>query len=309
MILLGDWRNGRRYLSDILPALLASETPETLVLDAVPRYEIDAVRRRLRAAGELIDGQWQAAARAAYLALLAEQPAGEQAQRLDRLPAQDRPREKALLRGIDALGDNELLAVLLRTGGSEGVMSLAEGLLHDHGGLIGLAACDILDLLRSRGIGEAKACELAAAFELGRRLARASLGPRPEIRQPRHVVDYLGPLLAGRAQEELWILPLDVRSRLIGEPLPISRGDVDGTEAGPRLVFRHAMRANASSCIVVHNHPSGDAQPSQSDRLITQRLAEAGRIIGIPLNDHVIIGDPHNWHSLRSHEPHLFAGS
>jgi DNA repair protein RadC len=310
--LAGDCQIDRAWCRVVLgwAVELARPTIDTYEGPA-PRYEVDALLRRLNAAGELgIDG-WRAEAREGYHSLLErlrQEPAASSpvARNIAELPEGDRPREKALRRGIEALGDNELLALLLRTGGGEGVLNLADRLLRENGGIVGLAGCDLMDLLALQGIGEAKATEMAAAFELGRRLARAAKGERPRLAQPEDVVAFLGPALAPRQQEELWVLALDVRSRLLGEPLFVSKGDVDGTEAGPRLVFRYAMRANASACIVVHNHPSGDPSPSQLDRQITRRLAEAGRLVGIPLEDHIVLGDGGRFCSLRREQPSLF---
>jgi DNA repair protein RadC len=299
----------RPALRQLLTSALAQGQPDAASLAREhPRWEVDDLIRRLRAAGELGTDGWLDEVRTAYLAALEQSPTTNSplGRCLTSLQAHDRPREKALNRGIDTLGDNELLALLLRTGGSDGVLALADRLLQDHDGLLGLAGCDIIDLMANEGIGQAKAAELAAAFELGRRLVRASRGDRPSMRTATEVAAYMGPLLAAKLVEEVWCLPLDVRCRLLGQPLQVSSGDVDGSEASPRLVFRQSIRAGASSCILVHNHPTGDPAPSRPDITLTKRLIRAGAIVGIPLVDHLIIGDGERWTSLRQFRPELF---
>jgi DNA repair protein RadC len=277
-------------------------TLEPLVAAGIPHYEANDYLRRLNQAGEANAGKWTAEARAYYRQLVA--PTGTVAA----LPASERPREKALLSGIEALDDAELIALILRTGpGGEGVLAFARRLLNEHDGLVGLAGLDLTALMTSHGLGEAKAAELAAAFELGRRLRQAARRSRPSMRTPEEVMDALGGDLVALRHEEFWLLPLDVQSRLIGEPRRISRGDVDGTEAGPRTVFRTALSAGATSCIALHNHPTGEVTPSAADRAVTKRLVAAGRIVDVALVDHLIIGDAGRFTSLRRSEPALFA--
>ncbi len=277
-----------------------------LVAAGVPHYEVTDYLRRLDQAGEAPGGRWVQDARAAYRALALPTPAAP-LRRVSELDDADRPREKALLSGIESLDDAELLAVLLRTGPtSEGVLGMARRLLNEHDGLVGLAGRDISALIQSHGLGPAKATELAATFELGRRLRVAARRARPTLRTPEEVVAAIGADLLALRHEEFWLLPLDVHSRLIGEPRRISRGDVDGTDAGPRVVFRAALAAGATSCIAAHNHPTGHVEPSAADRAVTRRLAQAGRLLDLPLVDHVIIGDGGRFTSLRRDEPALF---
>jgi DNA repair protein RadC len=290
-----------------LRAALASECPliPVLVTAGVPHYEATEFHRRMSGAGELVDGRWVSEIRSAYAELVnTETPTPR---RLEQVPDADRPREKALRSGIGALSEAELLALLLRTGGAQdGVLELAERLLRQHDGLIGLSGFDVDELMRAHGLGPAKASEVCAAFEIGRRLSSAKRRTRPLMRVPEEVVATLRADLVGLRHEELWCLPLDVRSRLISEPRTVSRGDVDGTDAGPRAFFRAALSAGATSCIAVHNHPTGDAHPSQADREVTRRLIAAGRAIDVPLVDHVIIGDEGRFTSLRRDQPELF---
>jgi DNA repair protein RadC len=280
-----------------LPALLAA---------GVPRWDADAWLRRLAQAGELREGGWDEAARTVYRGLVAEtDAAGDGA--LARLPAQERPRERALRGDIADLDDPELLALLVRTGsGDEDVIELAQRLLHEHGGLVGLARLDVGQLVEQRGLGPAKAAELAAAFELGRRLSTAALRERPVMKSPDEVAVLVAPLMAALGHEEFWCLPLDSRLRLLGEPRVVSQGDVDGTDAPPRAFFRLALRAGAVAAIAVHNHPSGDPAPSQADRDLTRALCAAGRVVGLALHDHLIVGDGGRFTSLRRDQPELF---
>lgn len=295
----------RRFLR----AALAGPEPNLAAILAagVPHWDASDLLRRLSAARELDAAGWSAEARAAYQACLAE-PAPRPSRTLDGLAEGERPREKALRSGIETLDDPELLALILRTGtADQGVIELARRLVDDHGGLPGLARQPVEELARERGLGPAKASELAAAFELARRLGSAALRERPELRQPELVAGLLAPLATGLPHEEFWCLPCDPRLRLIGEPRVVSRGDVDGTDAPPRAFFRLALQAGASGTIAVHNHPSGDPGPSAADRALTRSLVQAGRLLGLPLHDHLILGDGGRFTSLRRDEPGLFA--
>lgn len=298
----------------ILITALAAEVPTAALLaDAgIPRWDaVDAVRR-LEAAGEVIanGGGWHAHARDQYRALLALASAGDRPSggptdnALDRREEADRPREKALRGGISSLDDAELVALLLRTGsGDEGVLELAERLLNVHGGLVGLARLRIEELTTAKGLGPAKAGELAAACELGRRLASAALRERPILANPESAAALLAPLAAALGHEEFWCLPLDPRMRLIGEPRIVARGDVDGTEAPPRAFCRAALIAGGVAAIAVHNHPTGDPTPSAADIAVTQRLVSACRAIDISLQDHLVLGDGGRFISIRRNNP------
>ncbi len=284
--------------------LLDYPSIDDLVEAGIAHYHVTFLLRRLEQSQEIGVHGWDEFSRAAYIDLL--QRKNTSIREIDRLPTEEKPRERALERGISALGDSELIALILRTGGEEGVLALARRLLSEYNGLIGIASCDIEALLRSHGLGPAKATELAAAFEIGRRLAKAGRGKRPVLDSPEAVFDLLGPEMAPLKHEELFLLPLDTRSRLIGSPLDVTKGDIDGTDAGPRVVFRNALQAGARSCIVVHNHPTGDPSPSADDIAVTKRLIAAGKLIDVSLNDHIIIGDTARYTSLRRTYPHLW---
>ena len=222
------------------------------------------------------------------------------------MPPATRPREKLLAHGAQALADVELLALLLRTGGDEGVLEFAERLLQEHDGLLGLARREIDALLQSRGVGPANATELAAAFELANRMASATRRrERPALTSPELVVAHLRELVL-LGHECFWCLPLDPRHGLIGEPRQISQGDVDSTDAGPRAFFRAALAAGASTCVAVHNHPSGDPSASFADLGVTTRLVAAGRAVDVRLVDHLVVGDRGRFVSIKRTHPECF---
>ncbi len=303
----------RRFLRAALgaePVTLAS-----LLAAQVPHYDAVDYLRRLETAGELRAGAWVNEAREGYSLLLSDRPTTPVialpeppvSRALERLAEGERPREKALRSGIDALDDAELLALLLRTGpGEEGVLAFAQRLLHEHGGLVELARLDVSQLTEAHGLGPAKAAEMAAAFELGRRLSHAALRARPIIKTPEDVVALLTPMMVGLMHEELWCLPLDSRDRLIGLPRVVSRGDVDGTDGGPRAFFRAAISAGAVAALAVHNHPTGNPNPSRADLDITRRLVLAGRTVDIFLSDHLVLFGEGGFTSLRRVDPDLF---
>ncbi len=167
-----------------------------------------------------------------------------------------------------------------------------------------LAHGDPVAWQRSWGLTPAAARRLHAALELHRRLLRARR-PTTALTQPAQVAQVMLPLV-GLDHERLWCLCLDPRSRLIGEPVQISQGDVDGCDAGPRSFFRNALRRAASTAIAVHNHPSGDVSPSHADAAVTRRLVAAGRAVDVQLVDHVIVNATGGFVSLRLSQPELF---
>jgi DNA repair protein RadC len=204
-------------------------------------------------------------------------------------PHGERPREKLMERGVSALSDAEVLAILLRTGaGGRTALDLARELLVEGGSLRSLAGKNPAEFMRVRGIGPAKAVELVAAFELARR-SRADGGPTPPVmRTPGDVASLMIPRLRDRDVESFVVLVLDAKNGLKAE-CELSRGTLNASLVHPREVFKTAIDARAASIIVVHNHPSGNPEPSAEDLEITRQLAETGRILGIPLHDHVIV--------------------
>jgi DNA repair protein RadC len=212
---------------------------------------------------------------------------------MEELAPSDRPREKMERAGVQALGDNELLAVLIGHG-TTGVSALhaANGVLTAAGGVHGVARLSRDELALLPGVGPVTGARIHAALELGRRtLMRASVG-RPQFMTAREVALYLLPQYGAQPVERFGIVLLDARFRLIRVRL-LSSGSRDRAPVHPRDVFREAALANASGIIAFHNHPSGDASPSEPDILMTRRLRTAGEIMGIDLIDHVILTDNH----------------
>src|SRR3989440_975245 len=207
------------------------------------------------------------------------------------MPAQERPREKLLARGVSALSDAELIAILLRTGlrGTNAV-EVGRQLLERYKSLTGISRCSVKELRRVPGIGPTKALELVAAFGLGERLARETLS-KQKLDSPELVSELVGPEMRRLRTESLRVILLDTRYRLLHIE-EVSLGSLNESIAHPREIFRPALTYSAHAVIVVHNHPSGDASPSQTDHSLTRRLAEAAELLQIQLLDHIIIGVP-----------------
>jgi DNA repair protein RadC len=204
------------------------------------------------------------------------------------LAPHDRPREKLVRSGPDALGDNELLALLLSQGmANRSALQMASAMLADLGGLFGLARASHEQLCRYKGIGETRAGRILAAIELGRRTLRPH-GERIVISEPRDVASLLTPDFGARTQEHFGILLLDARHR-VRRTRVLSIGSIDGTYVHPREVFSEAVGSGAKAIVLFHNHPSGDPTPSGDDLALTRRLQAAGEIVGIEVLDHVII--------------------
>jgi DNA repair protein RadC len=209
---------------------------------------------------------------------------------LGTIPAADRPRERLWSLGPCALTAAELLAILIGTGkGGSTVLEVASRLLElSDGSLRRLARRPHAELLRAEGIGPTKAARLVAAFELGSRLSREERPPVQRIREPEDVVRLFGGRLRDLQVEEFHLLALDSQSQVLREVL-VTRGLLNSSLVHPREVFRAAIAEAAAGIIVVHNHPSGDPTPSAEDRAVTQQLVAAGRLLDLPLYDHVII--------------------
>jgi DNA repair protein RadC len=204
-------------------------------------------------------------------------------------PADERPREKLLHQGAHALSDAELLAILIRAGtGKLTALDLAKKILSEERTLRGIAGRSAVELMRMKGIGEAKAVELLAAFEIGRRIEGKPDEERLVVRSPEDVAHMMIPKLRDRHSEIFIVLLLDARNGLKRE-VELSEGTLNASLVHPREVFKPAIDHLAASIIVVHNHPSGNREPSREDLEITKQLVEAGKIIGIPLHDHIIV--------------------
>ena len=207
------------------------------------------------------------------------------------LTPHDRPREKLERGGVSALGDNELLAVVLGHGRhGRGALALANDVMAAAGGTHGLARQPWRQLLRVAGIGAAQASRVQAAIELGRRTVLVSRPARPQFLLPRDVAAYLLPEYGSHPVERFGVLLLDLKYRLLATRI-VSTGVLDASLAHPREVFREAVLASAAAVVVFHNHPSGDPQPSAEDLALTERLQRAGGILGVALVDHMILAD------------------
>jgi DNA repair protein RadC len=204
-------------------------------------------------------------------------------------PAAERPREKLLARGAHALSDAELVAILIRVGSRKSTaLDLARKILVEEKNLRGIAGKTPQELMRLKGIGEAKAVELLAAFEIGRRVQGQNGEEKIVLTTPEQVAQRMIPRLRETKHESFWVLLLDTRNCLMHEQ-ELTIGTLNASLVHPREVFKVAIDRVAASVIAVHNHPSGIAEPSQEDLNVTRQLVDAGRIIGIPLHDHVIV--------------------
>ena len=211
--------------------------------------------------------------------------------RIREMPSLERPRERLRDHGPAALPTAELLAIILRTGtASQSVITLAQSLLHRHGGLGGLARLSFAELTQEPGLGEAKAAELQALFQLALRFGALVPEERPHIRSPQDVFALLGGEMSLLDQEHMRVMMINTRNQVMSVR-EVYKGNVGAAVVRPAEVYREAIRQNAPSIIIVHNHPSGDPAPSPDDRRVTEILVEAGKLLDIELLDHVVIGD------------------
>jgi len=207
------------------------------------------------------------------------------------MPAHERPRERLMGAGPESLRDAELVAILLRTGQrGRSALSLAEDVLMAFDGdLLSLAAADLAELRRVRGVGHAKSVEICAAFELARRLSRAQRADRTQLTTPADVADLMRDTFRGKGKEEFHVLLLDTKHGLLRREV-VTVGLVDRSQVHAREVFRAAIREGCSRIVLAHNHPSGDPTPSAQDVSCTKNLVAAGKIVGIDVMDHVVVG-------------------
>jgi DNA repair protein RadC len=205
------------------------------------------------------------------------------------LPQGDRPRERLLAFGADVLSDAELIAIALRSGTrSLNAIQAAQGLLKRFDGLAGLSQATHEEMATIPGVGPAKAAQVLAAFELGRRLAMNPDQARPRISTPENAARILMARIGNPRQEELWVMLLDTKHQVL-RLHNVYRGQVDSASVRVCEVFREAVRDNAKAIIVAHNHPSEDVTPSVADIDITRDLRHAGDLLGIELLDHIIV--------------------
>lgn len=205
------------------------------------------------------------------------------------MPTGERPRERLREHGPSSLSNAELIAILLRTGiAGENVVNMAVRMLSHFDGLPGLARANYSEICSLKGISEAKACQLMAAFELGRRFVSLHPEDRPVINCPQDVANLLSAEMSLLAQEHLKVVLLNTKNHVTSVS-EIYIGNVNSSVVRPSEVFRPAIRDNSKSIIVVHNHPSGDPTPSPEDVSITRQLREAGDLLDIEVLDHIII--------------------
>ncbi len=213
-------------------------------------------------------------------------------------PKDDRPRERLIKEGPSSLSTQELLAIVLRTGTkNESVLQISNQLLHKFDGLRLLMNASIEEISNINGIGEAKATQLLAAFELGKRSNRLQYEDRFVIKSPDDCAKFMMDEMRFLEQEHFICLYLNTKNQIIARET-IFKGSLNASIVHPREVFKEAFRRSASSIICLHNHPSGDPTPSREDIEVTKRLVECGKIIGIELLDHIIIGE-HKYISLK----------
>lgn len=205
---------------------------------------------------------------------------------------EDRPREKMLLKGKHVLSDAELIAILLGSGSiGESAVALSQRILAsvDHN-LHDLGKRSLAELQRFKGIGEAKAITIAAALELGRRRQLSDLRERPRISASRDAFNVVAPLLTDLHHEEFWVLLLNKANEVFARER-LSTGGMAGTVVDLKMLFKAALDVRAAAVIAVHNHPSGNLQPSQADMELTRRLKKAGEVLDLPLLDHLIVSE------------------
>jgi DNA repair protein RadC len=206
------------------------------------------------------------------------------------LPVDLRPRERMLYAGPSALSTAELLAIILRVGGrGENVIRMAERVLAQFGGVAGLAQANFDELCAAHGIGEAKATQIKAALELGKRLLVASPQERPQVRSPADVANLLMMEMGLLEQEHLKVVLMDTKN-FVSRISTVYAGSLNTAVVRVGEVFREAIRANSAAIILAHNHPSGDPTPSPEDVRVTEMVVEAGALLDIGVLDHLIIG-------------------
>ncbi len=225
------------------------------------------------------------------------------------LASDDRPREKLLRHGAERLSESELVAIILGSGvRGRNVVEVARELLKRHQGLMGLMKADPAALKQTPGLGPARAAQLSAAFELARRVRETDGASRPQLTTPDKVFAYLGSSALGKTNEQLCIIALDTRGRLLGESeVVVAHGGANSVRVRAADVFREPLLLRAASVVLVHNHPSGDPRPSPQDIAITADLAAAGELLEMPVQDHIILGQ-NTYFSMKKEGYDLSAG-
>lgn len=216
--------------------------------------------------------------------------------RIKDISLENRPRERLEKQGPSVLSDAELLAIILKTGNKEeNVVDMSNRLISKYG-VDKLSNCSLAELQEIKGIGNAKASQIIALFEFNKRHSISKQNGKP-IKTAKDVFDYCSPKLSGVTKELFMILHLDTRNKIIKDEI-VSVGTLNSSLIHPREVFKSAIKESANAIILVHNHPSGDAEPSEEDKKITEVLFEAGDLLSIKVLDHVIIGKD-SWYSFK----------
>jgi DNA repair protein RadC len=225
-------------------------------------------------------------------------PAARPVYRITDLVETDRPRERLSTLGPQALSAAELIAILLRTGvPGENAVQVGQRLLKTFGGISGLHRASLEDLKGQHGLGEAKAAQIKAAIELGRRLTLESPEERAAVNSPADAAALVMYEMSALEQEHLRVILLDIRNRVL-EIVDVYRGSVNSSQVRVGEVFKAAVRRNAPALIVVHNHPSGDPTPSPDDVAVTRAMVQAGKLLDVDVLDHIVIGQG-RWVSLK----------
>ncbi len=210
--------------------------------------------------------------------------------RITDLNESDRPRERLAKHGAQALSNAELLAILLRVGvPGENAVQVGQRLLQDLGGLQGIHRAAYEEVCSQHGIGLAKAAQIKAAIELGRRLAVEAPEERPIIHSPADAAALVQYEMSALEQEELWVILLDIRNR-VEKILTVYKGSLNSSMVRVGELFKMAIRANAAALIIIHNHPSGDPGPSPEDIALTRSIIQAGKLLDVDVLDHIVIG-------------------
>ncbi len=210
--------------------------------------------------------------------------------RIHDLPEEERPRERLVRNGSESLSNAELLAIILRTGSrEENVVSMCNRILSEYS-IKQLSLANIKRLTQIHGIGEAKAAQIAALFELARRLETFVEEPKRKVRSPKDVYTLMYPKMREQKKERFITLYLDTKNQILKEET-VSIGSLNASIVHPREVFKSALLESSASVIMIHNHPSGDPSPSREDIMVTEKLVEGGKLLGIDVLDHIIIGD------------------
>jgi len=226
------------------------------------------------------------------------EPNSKPTYRISDLHESDRPRERLASLGPQALTNAELLAILLRVGvPGENAVEVGQRLLQAFGGLRGLHRAPFKDLMDQHGMGEAKASQIKAAIELGRRLTLEAPEEKPAINSPADAAALLQYDMSALEQEHLRVMLLDRRNRVL-EVVEVYKGSVNSSQVRVGELFKDAIRANASAVIIAHNHPSGDPTPSPDDVAVTRAIVQAGKLLDIDVLDHLVIGSG-KWTSLK----------